>query len=391
MRILFATDNFYPNTNGAANFSYRLIGGLIAKGHSISVIAPSASFKNSVVKYKGLVIYGIRSIMIPKKIYPAGLRVPLPFIIRSGEIKELITNIKPDVVHILDHFMIGRKIAKVSKKLGIPLVGTNNSVPENFIHYLMPLKFTKKLFLKLGWKLLADVYKKPDIVTSPSEAACILLKKLGLKNKIMNVSCGVDLNRFNPKNEGGYLKKRYKILSGKPIILFVGRLDKEKNLDTIISAFAGFLRSCDARLVIAGEGKEKISLIHLCEKLGIAGKVIFTGFISDKDLPFLYRIADLFVIASSAELQSIATMEAMASGLPVIAARILALPELVHDQKNGYLFNEGDIDTLALDILKIIKNPLLKKEMSKKSLQIIKSHNLNNTILKFENIYRSVT
>lgn len=389
MKILFATDNFYPNTNGAATFSYRLIEGLIARGHNVSVIAPSSEFKNRVVKSKGMIIYGIRSIMIPKKIYPAGLRVPVPFTIRSFQIKKLLQKIEPDIVHILDHFMIGRKAAKVAKKMAIPLIGTNNSMPENFIHYLIP-EFAKRIFLKLGWRILTDVYKQPEIVTSPSLAACRLLKNLGMRNKILPVSCGVDLKRFNPENHSIYLKKRYSIPLNKPVVLFVGRLDREKNLDVVIKAFSLASKKLDAHLVITGSGKEKTGLIKLAEDLKLANRITFTGFVPDKDLPYIYSIGNVFVMASDAELQSIATMEAMASGLPVIAANVMALPELVRHGQNGYLFKAGDYKALAGFILKILGNTSLRKKMSANSLKIIHAHDLKKTIENFENIYKSL-
>lgn len=390
MKILFATDNFYPNMNGAANFAYRLIEGLLKKGHDVSVIAPSEQFKDTVTQYKGMTLYGLASIMIPKSIYPSGMRIPLPFTINSLRLKNLIRKINPQVIHVLDHFMIGHRVTDAGRKLKIPLIGTNNCMPENFIHYLYPPKFARKLVAKIAWKQFANVYKHLNLVTTPSHTASRLLKNLGLKNTIVTISCGIDLARFNPENNSSYLKKRYGIPDSKPVILFVGRIDREKNLDMVIKAFTKILASSDARLVIAGEGKEKLNLFKLCTRLGVTGKVIFTGFVSDKDLPSLYCMADIFVMASSAELQSIATMEAMASGQPVVAADVLALPELVHHGKNGYLFKEGNSDSLAQSILNIISGRKLRKKMSEESLRIISGHDLSKTVETFADIYHII-
>lgn len=388
MRILFGTDNFYPNVNGAANFTYALTKGLVESGHDIFVIAPSRKFKNTLTKQGGMTVYGIRSVAIPKIIHPARLRIPLN--INPITIKAIVEEINPDVVHVQDHFMIGSKIAKEGKKLKIPLIGTNLFMPENFIHYLHPPGFAKKLIKKLAWGAFIRVYKQLDVITVPTKIAADLIKNLGLKNPIIPISCGIDLTRFNPKNNGAYLKKRYKIPSVNPVVLFVGRLDKEKHIDVLLTAFSKILPHAHAKLVITGKGTERSILIKLAKKLGIEKQVIFTGFVADKDLPFLYRMADLFVIASIAELQSIATMEAMASGLPVVAAKVMALPELVHDGKNGYLFNQGDVHTLANQVVEILKNTPLKKKMSAESLKIIKSHNIKKTIKSFEEIYRQV-
>ncbi len=390
MKILIATDNFYPNINGAAIFTFELAKGLVKRGHNISIIAPARKFKYTITKSEGMTIHGIPSLMIPKIIHPAGVRVPLT--ITSSQIKTIIKEINPDVIHIQDHFMIGSKVSKIGRSLGVPIVGTNHFMPENFIHYLSPPKFAKKPLSKLAWKQFINVYKHLNLITAPSKTAASLITNLGLKNLVIPVSCGVDLERFNPKNNGNYLKKRYKITNLKPVVLFVGRLDKEKNIDVVIKAFAEVLKSIDAHLVIAGKGKEKGNLVNLSNRLGISNKIIFTGFISDKDLPFLYRIADIFTIASIAELQSIATMEAMACGLPVLAAKVMALPELVHSSKNGYLFNPaGDIKILSKQIIKVLQNPSLKKAMSENSLKIISHHNLDNTIKSYEKIYQKLT
>lgn len=386
MKILFGTDNFYPNVNGAANFTYALTKGLAESGHDIFVIAPSIKFKNTLTKHEGIIVYGIRSVAIPKIIHPARLRIPLT--INPTTIKAIVEEINPDVIHVQDHFMIGSKVVDAGRNLRIPLVGTNHFLPENFIHYFYPPNFVKKPLSKFAWKQFINVYKHLDLITVPTKTAASLLRNIGLKNPIIPISSGVDLDRFNPKNNGDYLKKRYNIASLNPVVLFVGRVDKEKNINVLIKAFPKVLTSSHAKLVIAGKGKERSNLVNLSKKLGIDKNVIFTGFISEKELPDLYRIADLFVIASIAELQSIATLEAMASGLPIIATKAIALPELVYNGKNGYLFNVGDVKTLANQILEIIRNPRLKKKMSENSLKIISHHALNKTIKSYEDIYQ---
>jgi glycosyltransferase involved in cell wall biosynthesis len=170
----------------------------------------------------------------------------------------------------------------------------------------------------------------------------------------------------------------------------VGRLDKEKRIDVILRALPDILRVTSVHLVLAGMGKEKQRLEKLTEKLGIQKAVTFTGFVHDKDLQNIYRIADLFVMASTAELQSIVTMEAMASGLPVVAVNARALPELVHDGENGYLFPDGDSQMLAEKVIAILSNQTMRAQMSQKSLEIIKDHDINTVIEKYESIYNEI-
>lgn len=388
MKILFATDLFYQNVAGSINFIQQLVKGLVKDGHQVFVIAPSKTFKNTLTKQGDITVYGIRSMVIPEVIYPSKFRIPITA--GSNRIRRIIAEVDPDVISIQDHFMIGSKVAKEGKRLGIPLVGTNHFMPENFIHYLYPPKFAKKMIKELAWKSFVRVYRHLDVITTPTKTAADLIKKLGLKNPIIPISNGINLKKFSPKNNGQYLKKRFNIKSDNLVVLFVGRLDKEKRVDVLIKSFPQVLSEINAKLVITGKGAEKKKLIKLTKRLGIDKNVIFTGFVSDKDLPHLYRIANLFAIASIAELQSIATMEAMASGLPVVAVKVMALPELVHHGQNGYLFNEGNTEMLSSQIIKILKDSSLRKKMSQNSLKLIKNHDISKTIKGFEKVYQAL-
>jgi glycosyltransferase involved in cell wall biosynthesis len=227
-------------------------------------------------------------------------------------------------------------------------------------------------------------------VTTPTKTAAALLENAGFRKDVVPVSCGIDLERFKPTNDGLYLKQVFAVPNDKPVLLYVGRLDKEKKIDVILRALPDILRVTSVHLVVVGMGKEKQKLEKLAKELGIQNAVTFTGFVPDKDLQNIYRIADLFVIASIAELQSIVTMEAMASGLPVVAANAMALPELVHDGENGYLFSDGDSRMLAEKVIAIFSNQAMRAQMSQKSLEIIKGHDINKVIEKYESIYSGI-
>lgn len=388
MKILFGTDLFYQNVAGSSNFIRQLTLGLTKKGHKVFVIAPSKSFKNTVTLENDITVFGIRSIVIPEAIY-SNFRIPITA--GPNRIRRILSEVQPDVINIQDHFMIGAKIAKEAKKLGIPIIGTNHFMPENFIHYLYPPRFGRKVVKKLAWTTFLRVYKHLNLITTPTQTASNMIKNLGLKNPIIPISNGVNLKTFNPKNSGIYLEKRFKIKNNEQIVLCVGRLDVEKHVDVLIKAMPLILPYINAKLIIAGKGTEKSKLTNLAKRLGVEKNVLFTGFIPNEDLPYLYRIADLFAIASIAELQSIATLEALASGLPVVGANVIALPELIKHGENGYLFNEGDIQSLAKHIISIFKDSKLKKKFSANSLKIVKNHNIENTINTYEKIYKKIS
>ena len=130
-------------------------------------------------------------------------------------------------------------------------------------------------------------------------------------------------------------------------ILFVGRVTGEKQIDVLLRAVTLLPAELDAKVEIVGGGDQKRNLEHLAASLGIADRVTFTGYVTDDELREAYHRASVLAMPSIAELQSIVTMEAMASALPVVAANAMALPHLVHDGENGYLFEPSNPEDLA--------------------------------------------
>jgi glycosyltransferase involved in cell wall biosynthesis len=387
MKILIATDTYYPDVNGAAYFTYRLANTLARRGHNVSVVCPSRSFRNTVSSENGVTVYGIRSISIGFVVCH-DFRISPLFI--SRVVRPALRGISPDIIHIQNHFLIGRRTVSVAKRFGIPVIGTNHFMPENLVHFLHLPKIVEKGLLKFAWWDCVRVFRRLDFVTTPTKTAAALLRTAGFGKDIEPVSCGIDLKRFRPANDGSYLKRTFAVPNDKPVLLYVGRLDKEKRIDTVLRALPEILRFTSVHFVVVGIGEEKQKLEELTEKLDIQDAVTFTGFVSDEDLQNIYRIADLFVIAGVAELQSIVTMEAMASGLPVVAVNAMALPELVCDGENGYLFADGDSKMIAEKVIAILTNKTMRAQMSEKSLEIIKGHDISKTMEKYESIYHEV-
>ena len=129
-------------------------------------------------------------------------------------------------------------------------------------------------------------------------------------------------------------------------------------------------------------------LKKLAHTLGAQEKVTFTGFVPDTLLPSLYAAASCFVIAGIAELQCIVAMEAMATGLPVLGARAVALPELIHQGENGYLFEPGDVEELSRRIVELFNDEDLRRRMGARSREIIAGHDIDIVMERFEEFYR---
>jgi glycosyltransferase involved in cell wall biosynthesis len=207
--------------------------------------------------------------------------------------------------------------------------------------------------------------------------------------RLTAVSNGIDLTRFRPASRRENLRERLGLDSHARTLLFVGRIDREKHLDLLIKALAQ-MRDLPVQLALAGKGADHRRLSKMVEELELEDRVHFLGYVPDADLPALYNLADVFLMASEAELQSIATMEAMASGLPVIGADANALPELIRHGVNGFLFPPRDSNTLGHYLRALVADANLARRMGENSLILIQKHDLRNSIRRYEDLYNEV-
>ncbi len=193
------------------------------------------------------------------------------------------------------------------------------------------------------------------------------------------ISCGIDAHKYSP-NWSGRTENR---------ILFVGRVTGEKHIDVLLRALTLLPAELDAKLEIVGGGDQLRNLQHLAGELGITERVTFTGYVTDDELREAYHRASVLAMPSIAELQSIVTMEAMASALPVVAANAMALPHLVHDGENGYLFKPGSSEDLAAKLRLVLEaSPEDYRALKEGSMRLIAAHDIQRTLSTFESLYR---
>jgi glycosyltransferase involved in cell wall biosynthesis len=385
MRVLIASDTYYPHVNGASYFTQRLAQALAEAGHDVAVVSPGPEFISTKKPHGKVIHYGVRSfpfIFVPR------FRFVVPIISGiSGQVRRAILEFKPDIVHIQMHFPISRMALREARKRGIPVVATNHFMPENLTHYLHLPHTVTEIIDKLAWADAARIFRKAHAVSAPTRTAADIMQPQ-LNQEMLAISNGIDLKRFNPANDSEPARATYN-LPAKPILLFVGRLDKEKNVDVVLRAVAEARAKTDFHFVAAGHGAEETNLRALAQELGIAEHVTFTGFVADELLSSLYAASDCFVNAGTAELQCIVAMEAMATGLPILGARAVALPELIHSGENGYLFEPYNIKELAQRLVEVMGNAELRERMGAKSLEIIAHHDLNTVLEQFEDFYRA--
>jgi glycosyltransferase involved in cell wall biosynthesis len=388
MKILIASDLHYPTINGVATFGRNLAIGLAARGHEVMVIAPSQTSK----KFKEIDVNHVvvRTASIPFVPYQNFRISPTP----GREIKKAILEFDPDVIHIQMLLWIGQATMKYGNKYGIPIVSTNHAMPENLMDNIVLLAPIAKPINYVLRQYGARFHSKADYVTLPTQSAIDMFdaaEKLKMKVPMEAVSNGIDLVRFQPGKPGKEIYEKFKIPRDVPIITFVGRLDAEKHLSVLVNAFAEVLKHTAAHLLIIGDGQDAVSLKEQAYSLGIFDKVTFTGRVTEEDKTLLHQIGTVFAMPSPMELQSIATLEAMASGQPVVAVDAGALKELCQDGRNGILCRLDDDHAISQALTQIITDHALQKKFSKESLAIARTHDLNTTLDRFEAIYESLT
>jgi glycosyltransferase involved in cell wall biosynthesis len=354
---------------------------MVRHGHEVHIVAPAYSSEHGtfIESHDGskMTVHRIKSIRL---LQHKTLRFVWPFTLKK-KTDEIIRLVQPDAVHIQSHLIMGRYLIRSAKKQNIRLLATNHIMPENLIKYSVIIpKWFEKTAMKLAWRDAGRVLKQVDAITTPTRRAAELLEAAAGVTDVLAISCGIEASKFANSTP----------TSNKvPRILFLGRLDYEKHIHNLLSAVAKLPSELNTQVEIVGDGGERKALELQAQQLGIAKQVKFLGHITEEELPKAYERATLFAMPSIAELQSIATMEAMASGRPVVAADAMALPHLVHDGDNGYLFPPDDVDAFADRLLKILTAD--KKELarlSENSLYLIQSHDIERTLKIFEGLYR---
>ena len=390
MKIVYFTDTFYPRVDGVgvsiSNFCKNF---LKNKNNKITIICPKYNNSNDNPKIEGMTIQRIPSLpLFPYK----DLRIVLPLL---GRIKKIISEEKPDIIHIHSQGPLGYLGILCAKYYRIHCVGTYHTLlTEHLAHiYLNKYLFSflekktrlrdkvNQMLRKIIWTINSKIYNQCDLVIVPSKSVKSFLKENGVQRKIIVISNGVDINLFSPKSV--YSKNASKIL-------YVGRVSYEKNLDLLVNEFAKALRNLndvnhDIKLTIIGDGPALESVRSLVSSLCIKDKVNFLGTIPNNKLPRYYREHDIFVTASTLETQGLVILEAMASGLPVIAVNKYAIPDSVKDGYNGCLVNDPREIHTKIELM--ISNPELIKKLGKNARKSVKKHDLIKTNNKLESVY----
>lgn len=389
MKILIAADLHWPTINGVATFSRNLAQGLAERGHEVMVIAPSQ--RRSGRPYEEVdgdyVIKRTASVPFP---FYQNFRISLA---PQIEIRRIFQEFQPDVVHLQMCLTIGNVAQKYALKYGVPIVATNHAIPDNLLDNL---RYMAPMSKPIGYVITeygVRFHRRVDYVTLPTRSAIEMFGEERLSVPVEPVSNGIDLSKFTPTKPKAGLLSKFHIPGNRTIITYVGRTDAEKHLYVLIEAFARTLHESkrEPHLLVVGAGTDLERLKNLTYELRIHSHVTFTGRVTDEEIVQLHKVGDVFAMPSPAELQSIATLEAMASGKPVVAVDAGALAELCQDGRNGFLCEKDDIEQFSEALTKLVDDKKLREKFAAESLEIARTHDMSHTLDRFEEIYGIVT
>lgn len=383
MNILLVTETYLPYITGVSISTDSIGHYMASKGHKVTIVCPTPLVKGEKKESKNLKVIYVPSLPFHWYNLNATGIFPLTYI----KMKELFKTNHFDVVHIQEPGVVGLSALKMARKHNIPTVGALHFIPEQIDRViwgtvepvLTPLI---NVFIKL-------VYQKYDQIMTPSHFFAGALEKINVTKPINVISNGVSTAKFKPGPLNLKLRKKLGFDKNDIVFFFLGRVDRDKNVETLVRAIP--LTDSNVKLLVVGKGTEKTQLQSLSSSHKVSDKIVWVDYITDSEMVDYYHAVNAFAIMSPYEGQSIVTLQALAVGIPVIAANAGALPEICHDGENGYLVKTYDHKTLANKMNSIARNDTLRKKFGKASRAIGLLHDKPTVLHSLELLYKKIS
>lgn len=361
MRIGMFTDQYYPQISGVVTSITMLYEGLTAMGHEVFIFTSYDDKKYpNVPELEGKNIINIKGISYPWKVVK-----DYKWTLTKKKYAKLIKEYNLDIIHVHTEFNMMKIAIKAAKILNIPVIHTFHTNWKEYLGDLFPIinKLFPRTLLRIGSRIvIKPIFYNSDFEIYPTKKIitvlpCYYLRKKAIKEKQYDIiPTGLELHRFDKgrfkRDDLLKIKEQYNLKEDEFIISYIGRTSPEKNIPAILKAFSkAFSTNPKVKLLIVGGGAELEELQKEASKLDCKDRIIFTGQISQTDVPMYYQISDVFVNASKTETQGLTYIEALASSVPIVCQKDECLEGVLTDRKNGLLFDgEEDFITKLIEI-----------------------------------------
>lgn len=356
MRIALFTETYFPSVNGVAAHVKTLRNGLIELGHEVLVVTADKHCKHHYIEDG---VLRCPSIEI-KRIYGFGAASPI-----SRKRMKMISDFKPDIVHIHHEFGIGISGILCARTLNIPLIYTLHTMYDQYIYYVAPRPLLR-VATRFSHKYERFIALRANALTGPSKKCSEYFERIGVQKEVNLIPNSADLELFRPDVATEKFQNEFREKHGIPkdsmLACFVGRLGQEKSIDVLLNFWAETIKKQDRlHLVIIGEGPEGDALKQQVKDLGISDMITFTGLVSHDTMPLYFASCDIYITASLSEMNSISMLEAMASGLPILQRYDELNADQISSGVNGYLFHTaGEMSEKLLEIRALSTDELSK-------------------------------
>ncbi len=378
MNIAVFSDTYLPQVNGVASSLGLLREQFLNLGHQVTIFIPEIKEAG---QYSDDVIQ-IKSVQVSKN--PA-FYIGSPV---SPQIWPILKHRKFNIIHAHTPLTMGMLAYQAANMLRQPLIYTYHTMLPGYLHYiglLSKIALAKK-FIKYFDQYSCNIC---DLIIAPSIKVKKFLDEAGVSTISEVVPNGVRLHKFKGIQKG-FLRSHSNIDTTDKILLFVGRLAPEKNPAFLLSMFVHILQKIDGvKLVFAGSGYLLAKLQQQAEQLQISSNVIFLGNVSFTDMPALYADTDIFVSAATTEVHPMSLLEAISSGLPVVAVNDEAFTSAVINGKNGYLTVLKEA-AFADRVEEILQSSAIQQAMSIESLKISEQFSIETQVNKLLDIYSNL-
>ncbi|KXL51900.1 alpha-monoglucosyldiacylglycerol synthase [Anaerotignum neopropionicum] len=381
MNIGIFSDTYYPQLNGVATSIRTLAMGLEKKGHNVYIFTPwdprtPETDETNVFRIPSMPFLFLKN-------YRAGLLCP-------PHLSKKISSLNLDIIHTQTEFSLGFLGKFISTTQGIPLVHTYHTMYEDYVHYIarghlispeMAREFSK-FFCNATTDVIAPTKKTEDLLLS-----------YGVTTPISIIPTGIDTSNFSrdkfTPEEVLALRHSLGIDANTPVVLSIGRVAKEKSIDVVMKAMPALLENLpDAKMVIVGEGPERVNLEALAKSLGIENHVVFTGGKPWTEIGKYYKLGNVFCSASVTETQGLTFAEAMSAGIPVVAKNDPCINNIITHNETGLLFDETE--ELPALLYQIITDQALQTRLIKAGIETIKELSAENFCNRVEALYEKI-
>jgi 1,2-diacylglycerol 3-alpha-glucosyltransferase len=332
MKIGLFTDTYYPQINGVATSVLMLKENLEKLGHSVYVFTttdPKADKNEKNV---------FRVASVPFK---SSRRVGMFY---NPLLSRRIKRLGLDIIHTNTEFSLGIFGRTIAKELNIPLVHTYHTIYEDYTHYIVKFGVLDTIAKKTARKLSENFCNSVDSVIVPTEKVKDLLRSYNVYKPINVIPSGIKLDKYSKANfdssEILKIKNSLGIDKDDKVILYIGRISEEKNIKELLIGMQSYFKKNDnIKFLLVGDGPDREKLENLSQDLGISNRTIFAGERPWDEIGKYYQLGDVFVSASQSETQGLTFIEALASGLPVIAKKDRCLEGVIEVGYNGYMYS----------------------------------------------------